>query len=367
MSLPAISIFSGCGGLDIGAESAGADVRVTVEWDAKACESLRLNFPETPVLERDITELQTTEILNEASLAVGEAAIMIGGPPCTPFSKSGYWLDYKYEGRDPDASLLQDYTRILAEAQPKAFLLENVYGLAYRNRKPILGRVLDEIEEAGYVHNVDRDNPAAAILNAADHGIPQLRQRLFIIGVRSDLKADKITLPAPTHAGPHERREVFDSALKPHVTTRDVLGDFEARDDLAEPGEQVNGKWGRYLPDIPPGQNYLYYTDRGGGKSLFEWRSRYWTFLLKLDPERPSSTLQANPGPYVGPFHWENRRLRIPEIKRLMGFPDDYKLAGDRRSIQRQLGNAVPPPLASRVLAHLVAQVQGLEEQHSRA
>ena len=360
MSLPTISIFSGCGGLDVGAEAAGGEIRVAVEWDKKACDSLRLHLGEEPVLQGDITQLETSAILERANLGTGEAALLVGGPPCTPFSKSGYWLDYKYEGRDPDASLLQDYTRVLSEAQPTAFLLENVYGLAYRNRKAILDRLLSEIEEAGYAHNVDRENRRAAILNAADFGIPQLRQRLFVTGVKKELAPASITLPRPTHAGPHERREVFDTELKPHVTTGDVLNDLAGRDDLAEPGEAVNGKWGRYLPDIPPGENYLYYTDRGGGEPLFEWRSRYWTFLLKLDPNRPSSTLQANPGPYVGPFHWENRRLRVPEMKRLMGFPDGYELAGDRRSIQRQLGNAVPPPLARQVIEHLVSQVPDL-------
>ncbi len=88
---------------------------------------------------------------------------------------------------------------------------------------------------------------------------------------------------------------------------------------------------------------------------MFKWRSRYWSFLLKLDPLRPSPTIQAHPGPNVGPFHWENRRLRVGEIKRLFTFPDEFELVGTRVSVQAQLGNAVPPLLAETVAAQVLA------------
>jgi DNA (cytosine-5)-methyltransferase 1 len=114
------------------------------------------------------------------------------------------------------------------------------------------------------------------------------------------------------------------------------------------------------LPEIPPGRNYLHYTAHEGHPNpLFEWRSRYWTFLLKLDPDRPCPTIQGQPGPYVGPFHWDNRRLRIPELKRLQGFPDDYELDGNRREIQLQIGNSVPPPLARSVAQAILKQLNG--------
>lgn len=81
------------------------------------------------------------------------------------------------------------------------------------------------------------------------------------------------------------------------------------------------------LADVPPGDNYLYYTaERGNPAPKFTWRSRYWSLLLKLSPERPSPTIQAQPGPNVGPFHWENRLLRVSETKRLFTFPDDFTL-----------------------------------------
>jgi DNA (cytosine-5)-methyltransferase 1 len=117
----------------------------------------------------------------------------------------------------------------------------------------------------------------------------------------------------------------------------------------------LRGQYARLLADVPPGDNYLYYTaERGNPAPKFIWRSRYWSFLLKLSPERPSPTIQAQPGPNVGPFHWENRRLRVPEIKRLFTFPDDFTLVGSRSSMQAQLGNAVPPLLARQVISRLV-------------
>jgi DNA (cytosine-5)-methyltransferase 1 len=140
-----------------------------------------------------------------------------------------------------------------------------------------------------------------------------------------------------------------------HVTAGDAIADLADRDDLAEPEEVVRGKYGHLLPGIPPGDNYLFYTaKRGHPDPQFEWRKRYWSFLLKLDPEQPSPTIQASPGPYVGPFHWENRRLRVMELKRLQTFPDDFVICGNRRSAQRQLGNAVPPLLARRIAEVLI-------------
>ena len=144
------------------------------------------------------------------------------------------------------------------------------------------------------------------------------------------------------------------------MTSRDAIGDLEERDDLTEVEEVVGGRYGNLLPQIPAGDNYLFFTEkRGHPDPLFRWRSRYWTFLLKLDPDRPSTTIQSQPGPYVGPFHWRNRRLRVLEVKRLQTFPDDYVVLGSRRSAQVQLGNAVPPRFAEIVARPLAEMLVG--------
>lgn len=339
-ALSAISLFAGAGGLDLGAEQAGFSIRVAVEHDRDACISLRANFPETAVFERDIRRVDAKELLATARLKPGEPELLIGGPPCTPFSKSGYWLEQKRRGLDPEASLLEHYVRVLDEARPRMFLLENVFALAYANaNRPWLAFLLESFERLGY-HVVQRT------VLAADYGVPQRRQRLILLGSLEGLPA----FPAPTHTGPHERRAWDRNGRRPHVTAGAALADLVDRNDLAEPEEEVGGKYGHLLPGIPAGDNYLFYTaKRGHTTPLFGWRKRYWSFLLKLDPGQPAPTIQAQPGPYVGPFHWHNRRLRLLEIKRLQTFPDDFVICGNRRSAQRQIGNAVPPLLGRRI------------------
>jgi DNA (cytosine-5)-methyltransferase 1 len=291
----AVSLFSGAGGLDLGAERAGYEVRAAVEWDDDAAATMEKNLSRlaAPVIRSDILQTTTRQILQAAGLRQGERPdLLIGGPPCTPFSKSGFWLEWKRDGLDPDASLLQEYTRVLAEAKPHRFVLENVYALTYNNKasKPAFERLLREIDSAGYLG-------------------------------------------------------------QPHVTVGEVFADLITD---PEPGEAVNGKYGHLLPAIPPGDNYLFYTaKRGHPEPLFGWRSKYWSFLLKLAPNRPAPTIQAQPGPYIGPFHWENRRLRVAEIKRLFTYPDNFELVGSRSSIQAQLGNSVPPLLAEKVVQAL--------------
>jgi DNA (cytosine-5)-methyltransferase 1 len=354
-----ISLFSGAGGLDLGIEQAGFRTVAAVEWDEDAADSMEKNapdhFPELrEVLRANLYPLAaggddgvtTKDILKAGGLSArNRPELLVGGPPCVAFSKSGFWLDWKRDGVDPAASLLQAYTRVLAEAKPRFFILENVYALTFNNRasKPAFERLLSEIDAAGYQFQWQ-------VLNAADYGVPQARPRLFIVGSR---KRDRLPeLPEPTHHGQWERRQTQGGPL-PHVTTGEVLEGLVAP---AEPEEVVRGQWGHLLPDVPPGDNYLFFTaERGHPDPIFEWRSRYWSFLLKLDPDRPSPTIQAQPGPNVGPFHWENRRLRVPELRRLFTFPDDYAFVGKRLSVQAQIGNCVPPLLAQQVAQQIAA------------
>lgn len=349
----AISLFSGAGGLDLGIEAAGFCTTVAVEWDEDAADTMEKNAPAffpglKEIVRADLYPLATgagsgvttRDILRAGGFGPRERPeLLVGGPPCVAFSKSGFWLEWKRDGVDPAASLLQAYTRVLAEARPRHFVLENVYALTFNNRasRPAFERLLREIEDAGCRFTWK-------VLNAADYGVPQLRPRLFVVGAAKGEKLPE--LPPPTHHGEWERRKVTGGPLR-HVTAGEALAGLVTE---PEREEVVRGQWGHLLPDIPPGDNYLFYTaERGHPNPIFGWRSRYWSFLLKLDPNRPSPTIQAQPGPNVGPFHWDNRRLRVPEMRRLFTFPDSFAFVGTRAAIQSQIGNSVPPLLGQRV------------------
>lgn len=342
----AVSLFSGAGGLDLGAEQAGYRVRAAVEYNSDAADTMEKNFPglHSPVVRDDILEVSSELIREAAGLGPKESPeLLVGGPPCTPFSKSSFWLEWKREGLDPNASLLQEYTRVLRDLKPRYFVLENVYALTYKNQqsRPHFERLLKEIDEYGYDFHWD-------VLNAANFGVPQARPRLIIVGAPKGARTPH--LPNPTHGGRWERQDVGKVGT-PHRTAGEALAGLKP---IPEPTDRVAGQYGHLLPGIPPGGNYLHYTaERGCPDPLFGWRSRYWSFLLKLDPAKPSPTIQAQPGPYVGPFHWDNRRLRVAELKRLFTFPDDFELVGSRNSIQSQLGNSVPPLLARTVITAL--------------
>ena len=217
--------------------------------------------------------------------------------------------------------------------RPRGFILENVKGLAYKVHAEALETIIERAERLGY-------KVATRVLNAADYGVPQIRERCFVIG---SLDAMPV-LPEPTHtSGP-------DSCRLPWTTAGMVLADLDTEENASDEGHFAGGQHHNLLRQIPPGDNYLHFTEKRGHPSpQFKWRGRYWSFLLKLSPDMPSWTIQARRSNNMGPFHWRNRILRIGEIKRLQTFPDSFDLAGTIEQQWRQIGNAVPPMLAAAV------------------
>lgn len=343
-----ISLYSGAGGLDLGMEAAGFDLRVAVEMDRDAVKTLRANR-DWLVLDQDIHTVSSQDLLQAGDLVEGDVDILVGGPPCQPFSKAGYWATGDSKRlNDPRARTLDAYLRVLEDTKPQVFLLENVPGFSFSAKNEgfvFLQRQIEEINlRSGTSYSI-----SAAQLSAVRYGVPQTRERVFVVGHR---EGKSFVFPQKTHALPRKvsmasgavQTELASSGgLPPPRTAWDAIGHLQDEDG---PELEVQGKWGALLPSIPEGKNYLFHTDRGGGLPLFGWRRRYWSMLLKLAKALPSWTLTAQPGPAIGPFHWRSRRLSGAEMCALQTFPADYRVLGSIRAVQKQIGNAVPSALA---------------------
>lgn len=315
--------------------------RLCVENDQNARATLASNRANWKLADPgDIHELLRFGGLRvQAGVDREEVTLLSGGPPCQPWSKSGYWVAGESKRlNDPRADTLQAYLAAVEELLPEVLLLENVRGLSYSGKDD--GIRLIERELARINGRYGTSYRAASFhLNAAEYGVPQIRERLFVVAHR---EGRQIEAPSPTHGRDGSGRLAY-------VTAWDAIGEIEVggASEL-----KLTGKWARLIPSIPEGKNYLWHTPEGGGEPLFGWRTRYWSFLLKLAKNQPSWTIQASPGPATGPFHWDNRRLAIPELARLQSFPEGYRLNGDYRASHQQVGNAVPP---------LLGEILGLE------
>jgi DNA (cytosine-5)-methyltransferase 1 len=354
----AISLFTGAGGLDIGARSAGIDVVFATDLEPLCAQTYcdPANFGHACYYTGSIEDLDGAAIKRLSGHDLGDVALLMGGPPCPPYSKSRFYRKDKPRGiKDPVGDVtLRGYLRALSDIMPKAFIFENVHGFAYRVHPEGFRLLSETATSLGY-------RVTHKILNAADYGVPQIRQRFFMVGVRDGV----FEFPDPTHRDPADDN-LFNSKLPVWRTAGDVLCDLDTEENANDFGHKAGGRHYELLKQIPPGENYLFLTkERGHPRPEFKWRSRYWSFLLKLSPDLPSWTIQARRSNNMGPLHWRNRILRIGEVKRLQTFPDDYHLAGSVDDQWRQVGNAVPPMLA-RVLVAAVRDHLAKNRQRDR-
>lgn len=343
-SLKSISLFSGCGGLDLGLERVGIETVLALDAEPVCAETYRANFPSVPFISSRIGAVDQ-KIFSAAAAQCGGIDVLVGGPPCPPFSKSRFYRKDMPRGLDDPNGLetINGFLKVLRLVRPRAFLLENVKGLAYNVHRPALDMILRRAEKLGY-------NATYFVLNAADYGVPQIRERCIVVGTA----AGEFQFPEPTHAKEPSAEKLG------WVPVGSVLRDLDTIENASDEGHFAGGRHHKLLEQVPPGENYLHFTaERGYPRPKFIWRSRYWSFLLKLSPELPSWTIQARRSNNMGPFHWRNRILRIEEVKRIQTFPDDFVLSGTIEQQWRQLGNAVPPLLAQRLGEALVECLRG--------
>lgn len=331
----AVSLFSGAGGLDIASTMAGIPVVSSTDFDADCIQTLKANedyFGKTEIIEGDLHQIESDVFKNILSKVNHDKFIVIGGAPCQPFSKAGYWVGNQTRRgiNDPRATLVDEYLRVVLDLQPDGFVFENVESLLHPTNKVIVEKFIEIIEDSGYKYKIIR-------ANALDYGVPQKRKRLFIIGSKGEFKTDE---PRKTHCDSVLSEKL---GLKPYESVGKFLEGFEGDEYFEEYEVTKGGTYHDDLCEVPPGQNYKALTAWAGYPNpKFVADKRFWSFLLKLSPDKPSWTIMAQPGPWVGPFHWDNRRLRAPEAAAIQTFPRGYKFVGSRRSVQKQIGNAVP-------------------------
>ena len=365
-SVNVIDLFAGAGGLSVGAHQAGGKVRASVELNSIACKTLHANAKyHGEIVEGDICSLTGSDLRKIAGLKQKEPLVIVGGPPCQPFSKAAYWTESGEDAAyrrarakgieaerpapptevkdDNRRDLVMEFWRLVVESNANGFVFENVPSIKHPRNRPIYEGLVKKAREAGY-------EITEMTARAAAFGVAQTRERVVLLGS----KKCKPVAPPETHY----IAENGDLLLPSAVTAGEALDGFN-RPEFFEPEEVISGRWAQHLAEVPPGGNYKALTEWAGHPNpTFVAETRFWNFLLKLSPSRPSWTIAASPGPWTGPFHWENRRLRTPELAALQGFPREYIVEGPRRERIRQIGNAVPVPLAEAMIRSILESLE---------
>jgi DNA (cytosine-5)-methyltransferase 1 len=361
--LPVISLFSGALGLDQGLEEAGFEVRVAVESDPYSVQTIQSNRPNLPVIPRPIETVSTEEILQAAGLKRGEVALVAGGPSCQTFSTAGQ----RGSTEDPRGKLAHEFFRVVEEARPQFFLMENVRGItsAAEKHRPLAQREpafpeLEEDEELGsaFVRLLEDIQQKTGyysvfeILNTADFGVPQARERLILLGSRG---GEPLAMPKRTHARNPELGQ------KPWVTLREAL---EGLEDPEPRYESIGPKKAQFLQHIPPGGNWRDLPEdlreEAMGKAYHSWGGRNG-FLRRLAWDAPAPTLTSRPNSKATMMCHpsEDRTLSVREYGRLQQFPDGWILHGGIQSQYLQLGNAVPVGLGRALGKVLIEAKEG--------
>jgi len=320
-SYSVIELFAGAGGLALGLEKAGFHSIGLIEYDKDAAETLRRNRPSWNVINDDIANISSQDLEAAFCIRKGTLDLLSGGAPCQSFSYAGNRMGLE----DARGTLFYHYATFLHKLQPKTFLFENVRGLLSHDRGRTYRTILDIFRSEGYVIHKE-------MMNAWDYGVAQKRERLFTIGVRSDL-ADKLLISPPT---PHQYKPVL----------RDVLHDVPPSE-----GAQYSEYKRKLFELVPPGgywrdipvdiaKEYMKSCwDMGGGRT---------GILRRLSMDEPSLTVLTSPSQkQTDRCHpVEARPFSVRENARCQCFPDDWVFSGSVSQQYKQVGNAVPVQLA---------------------
>lgn len=303
-----VSLFAGVGGLDLGFIRAGHEIVWANDFDKDAAATYRRNIGNHIVCD-DITEINSSDI--------PDCDIVIGGFPCQGFSVA----NMKRAEQDKRNFMYQQLLRVIKDKNPKFFVAENVKGILSLGKGSVISMIMQDFDDAGY-------KVKYKVLNAADYGIPQKRERVIFIGARKDMDIN-INFPTSTHINPGmlSSPALFDENLKPWVSVGDAL------DDIPEPED---------APEIP---NHTY--------SKYKLRFNGYLGHRRVDPNKPAPTVTGrgdNKGGVVVLHHPSNlRRMSARELATVQSFPMDFIFEGAQSTVYRLIANAVPPILAEAI------------------
>ena len=342
-TLAAIDLFCGCGGLTLGFKMAGFKVMVGLDVDRDAVSTYRRNNPKVVVINKDVRKTSSKEILDEGGIDPGDVDVLMAGIPCEGYSL----LNRYYDPDDPRNYLFQEFMRIAKKIDARCVLIENVPGLARRANGTFKEAITQDLRDMGY-------NLAFAKLNAADYGVPQLRERIFFLA----MKETPPSFPPPSHGPTKQLRLSEESEIQPHVSVWDAISDLpelgpgEFRDEY---DKQFKTNYQRMLrgdnsrlfnheaPRHPPWTVKVLENVREGAPIYRTFKQR-----VRLSWKDPAPTIPAGGiRPQWFFAHPEQPRgLTVRECARLQSFPDNYVFVGPLIKQRIQVGDSVPPVFA---------------------
>ncbi|MBX9706189.1 MAG: DNA (cytosine-5-)-methyltransferase [Gammaproteobacteria bacterium] len=330
-----IELFAGGGGMALGFERAGFQHVLLNDNNRRCCETLQRNRPHWPVWKRDIKTIDFTSFYRQVD-------VVTGGFPCQAFSNAGKRRGFE----DERGMLIFEFLRAIFEIQPKIFIAENVKGLFNDKTLDTINDVYRILTERGY--NV----LSPEVLQAANYRVPQLRERVIIVGVRSDIAANfEFEKPNDTIFTLHD-------ALK--------AGKLYSTDVPESEGSQYSDKKCQILSQVPAGGNWKDLSLDALKAYLGDWHEHVHGSQIarRLSWDKPSYTLMTTPSSrLIDRCHPdETRPLTVREYARLQTFPDDWQFAGGLTAQYRQIGNAVPVNLAESLAQAALKTLQ----QHSQ-
>ena len=351
MAYKVIDLFAGVGGLSFGfAHDDDFEIIAANEILEPMAKAYSCNHPTVRMYNKDIKEFSIADLNADLGIKKGDIDVVVGGPPCQAYSTVGKRLI-----DDPRGKLFQEYYRILKELQPKLFVFENVKGLLSIQKGTLIKTIISLFESIGY-------HMQMKVLNAADYGAPQIRERIILVGTLSD---KPFMYPGPTHYDP-ELGKPENDLLKPYVTLGEAIGDLpsiktgeKATKYLCEPQNYYQRLMRKNAPEeiqdheVPRNNDKLVammeaLPDGGTPKDISEDlrpKSGFANCYCRLWWNRPSTTITRNLGCPSSSrcIHPKDPRpLSTREGARLQGFPDDYIFYGTRSDKHLQIGNAVP-------------------------